>query len=102
MPASVKTSSKGLSKMTTDHIIIKKWATERGAKPATVVGTGGKEAGVLRLMFSGYSAGSSKSLQEISWDEFFKTFDENNLALIYQDKTKSGVKSNFNKFVKRK
>lgn len=89
------------SMITTDHDVIRKWAEERGAKPATVIGTGGNEIGVLRLMFPGYSAGRSKSLKEISWEEFFRKFDENNLAFIFQEKTRSGEKSNFNKLIRR-
>jgi hypothetical protein len=97
-----RTSTKGLSRTTTDHNVIKEWAEDREAKPAAVKGTGGRQdIGVLRLMFPGYSEGKSQSLREISWDEFFKKFDENKLAFIYQDKTSSGVRSNFNKFIKR-
>ena len=39
--------------------------------------------------------------EEITWDEFFQAFDENNLALVVQAETKSGQKSNFNKLVSR-
>jgi hypothetical protein len=34
-------------------------------------------------------------LEEISWDEFFEQFDENELALVLEDK------SNFNKIISR-
>ncbi len=95
-------ATKGSSKITTDHAVIKKWAQDRGAKPASVKGTGGNDIGVLRLMFPGYVAGRTQSLKEITWDEFFRKFDENNLAFIYQDETSQGVKSNFNKFIKRR
>jgi ferritin-like metal-binding protein YciE len=88
------------SHITTDHDEIRQWAEERGAKPACVKGTGEKgDTGMIRIDFPGYSGG--ESLQPISWDEFFKKFDENNLALLYQEKTASGQKSNFNKLVKR-
>jgi hypothetical protein len=97
-----KVSPKGSSKITTDHDTIRKWAEERKAKPASVKGTGGDEIGVLRLVFPGYGAGKSQSLKEISWEDFFYKFEENRLAFIYQDETASGVKSNFNKFIKRR
>jgi len=97
----VKTPASKSSQITTNHEVIRKWAEERGAKPATVIGTGGNEIGVLRLMFLGYSAGRSKSLKEITWEEFFRKFDENNLAFIYQEKTSRGEKSNFNKLIRR-
>jgi hypothetical protein len=88
------------SKTTTDHDQIRRWAEERGGKPSCVKGTGGKgDAGVLRIDFPGYSGGDS--LQEIGWDEFFEKFEDQNLALLYQDRTKAGEPSNFNKLVKR-
>ena len=54
---------------------------------------------MIRLDFPGYSGGSS--LEDISWDEWFKAFDENQLALVYQDQTTEGEQSNFNKLVGR-
>ena len=57
------------------------------------------EIGIIRLDFPGYSGGDS--LEEISWDDFFQKFDESDLALLYQDKTAAGRRSNFNKLVKR-
>jgi hypothetical protein len=88
------------SKTTTDREEIQKWAEERGAKPACVKSTGGgDDPGIIRLDFPGYSGGDS--LEEISWDEWFEKFEENNLALLYQEETKDGEKSNFNKIVSR-
>ena len=54
---------------------------------------------MIRLDFPGYSG--EKSLQPIDWDEWFEKFDENGLALMVQDTTARGQKSNFNKLVKR-
>ena len=88
------------SKTTTDHDEIRQWAEERGGKPACVKGTGGGgDTGLLRLDFPGYSG--AESLQEISWDEFFEKFDDQNLALLYQDETAAGQQSNFNKLISR-
>ncbi len=88
------------SKITTDHEVIQKWAEERGGKPACVRGTGGKnDIGMLRLDFPGYS-GEDK-LQPISWEDWFEKFDERQLALVYQDVTSSGQKSNFSKIISR-
>jgi hypothetical protein len=88
------------AQVTTDHDQIRKWVEERGGKPSCVRGTGGSDdVGLLRIDFPGYSG--EKSLQEISWDEFFEKFDEQSLALLYQEETKSGEKSNFNKLVSR-
>jgi hypothetical protein len=88
------------AKTTTNHDEIRKWAEERKAKPSTVRRTGNSEdVGVLRLNFPGYSG--EDSLEEISWDEWFSKFDEEGLALLYQEETKGGEKSNFNKLVSR-
>ena len=94
------TETKHTSRVTTDHEEIKNWAEERGAKPSCVRGTGGKnDIGILRLDFPGYT-GEDK-LEHISWDEWFEKFDERNLALLYQEETASGERSNFNKIVSR-
>lgn len=88
------------SHTTTNHDEIKRWAEARNAKPACVKGTGGGgDPGMIRLDFPGYSG--SESLQPISWDEWFSAFDRNKLALVYQDQTADGARSNFNKLVAR-
>ncbi len=88
------------SKYTTDHEVIRQWAEERGAKPAVVKGTGGEgDIGMLRLDFPGYTG--EESLQPVSWDDWFEKFEERKLALVYQDETGKGVKSNFNKIISR-
>ncbi len=90
----------GETKITTNHDEIRKWVEARGGKPATVKSTAkGDEPGVLRIDFPGYSG--QGILEEISWDEFFKKFDEKKLAFLYQDKTAGGEESRFFKFVSR-
>ncbi len=93
----------GSSKSTTDHETIRKWAEERGGKPAIVKGTEsrGPSAGMLRIDFVGDGEGKDPSLEPISWDEFFRTFDEKHLNFLYQDKTAKGEESRFFKFVNR-
>jgi hypothetical protein len=84
----------------TNHNEIRKWVEARNGKPACVKGTGGKgDPGVLRINFPGYSG--EETLQEISWEEWFQQFDENNLALLVQDRTSDGELSTFNKLVSR-
>ena len=86
--------------MLTDHEQIRRWAEERGARPASVRGTGGRgDVGMIRLDFPGYSGATS--LETVEWDEWFQKFDENNLALLVQEQTVRGQKSNFNKLVNR-
>lgn len=88
------------SNTTTDHNTIRRWAEERGGKPSAVAATSSEgDPGIIRIDFPGYSGGDS--LDEISWDEWFEAFEENNLAFVYQDTTAEGERSNFNKLVSR-
>ena len=90
------------AKTTTDHEVIRKWAEQRGGKPAVVRSTHrGKDPGILRLEFPGAPHADDENLEEISWDEWLKKFHESDLALLYEDETAEGNKSNFNKLVKR-
>jgi hypothetical protein len=83
---------------TTDHEKIKKWAKDRDGVPETVKETEKNgHAGILRIDFGP----REKGLEEISWDEFFRKFEEAHLAFLYQDKTKDGKVSRFHKFVAR-
>lgn len=93
-------ASKSSSRVLTDHDEIQRWAEERGARPSAVQRTHTDDnVGIIRLDFPGYSG--EDSLEEIEWDEWFDKFDDNNLALIVQDETAGGEKSNFNKIVSR-
>jgi hypothetical protein len=86
------------SHTTTDHDVIRKWAIDRRGRPATVKATETEgEAGILRIDFGPEDEG----LDEIDWDEFFRKFDESDLAFLYQDRTKDGKVSRFHKFVRR-
>ena len=88
------------SNASVDHGTIRKWAEERNGTPSRVKGTGGEgDPGLIRLNFPGYSG--EESLEPISWDEFFEKFEQSNLALVYQEETNEGEKSNFNKLVDR-
>jgi hypothetical protein len=95
-----RSTARATAHTTTDHDEIRQWAEERGASPACVRRTGGDgDVGMIRLDFPGYSG--AQSLEHISWDEWFQKFDESNLALVYQETTARGQKSNFNKLIGR-
>src|SRR6185437_13120709 len=90
------------SKVTTDHEVIRRWAEERGGKPAVVRSTHRRnDPGILRLEFPGAPNADDESLEEISWDEWLQKFDAAKLPVLYEDETASGEMSNFNKLVKR-
>ena len=89
-----------LSKTTQDHDEIRNWAEARGAKPAEVASTEKNgETGILRIEFPKAKNHNDSALKEISWDDFFEKFDASDLALVYQDVTKEGAESNFNKLI---
>ena len=90
----------GESQTTTDHDTIRRWVEERGGRPARVKDTGsGDDPGILRVDYPG--RGDDEALEEISWEEFFEAFEENNLAFLYQEETSGGDESRFSKFVSR-
>jgi hypothetical protein len=84
------------SKTTTNHDEIRQWAEDRGGRPAVVRTKG--EGGILRIDFGE----PEEKFEPIEWDEFFRIFDENDLAFLYQDETGGSKTSRFNKFVDRK
>jgi hypothetical protein len=85
------------AKRTTDHDLIRRWVESRGGWPATVKATKtrGDNAGLLRIDYPGYSGAGR--LERISWNDFFKKFDREKLAFLYQDKPRS----RFSKLVRK-
>jgi hypothetical protein len=84
----------GKSLVTTNHEVIRKWAQERGAVPATVSGTEhGDRPGVLMFDFPPH--GDDDRLRQVSWEEWFETFDRRGLNLLFQEKLADGRQSNF-------
>jgi hypothetical protein len=83
----------GQSLATRSHDVIRHWADDRGAKPATVHGTEReRRPGVLRFNFPGYGG---ESLEEVNWDDWFRTFDDRELVFIFQEHRRNGGASNF-------
>jgi len=76
----------------TDHEEIRQWAEKHGGRPSKVETD--EPGGILRLDFGD----KEENLTEISWDEFFQIFDDNELALLLQEDKQ---RSRFNKFVAR-
>ncbi|WP_435819292.1 hypothetical protein [Micromonospora tulbaghiae] len=84
----------GRSLVTRDHEVIQRWARARGAKPATIAGTEREgRPGVLTFNIPGYR--ESSRIREITWDDWFRTFDLRRLNLIYQEQMRDGRQSNF-------
>jgi hypothetical protein len=87
------------TRQTTDHDEIRRWAEEHGGRPATVRGTSNNGPGMLRVDFPGGSG--EDELEPISWQEWFKKFDREKLAFLYQEEKASGEDSTFFKLVRR-
>lgn len=85
----------GQSLATRSHEVIRQWAEEREAAPATVPGTERDgRPGVLRFQFDGQATGNTR-LQGVDWDAWFRTFDERQLVFVFQERLKNGNQSNF-------
>lgn len=71
------------NKSTTDHDEIRRWVEERGGRPALAVEHQDQPLG-LRIEFP-EDRGQQDGLLVISWEEFFRKFDEDNLVFLYRD-----------------
>lgn len=90
----------GRALSTTDHDVIRSWAEARKGRPAIAKATQTRKQGAAGLLRIDFDAPEG-SLEQTGWDEFFETFDANELAFLYQEVTPSGRKSRFSKFVSR-
>ncbi|HET6228965.1 MAG TPA: hypothetical protein VFE05_02735 [Longimicrobiaceae bacterium] len=82
------------AKKTKDHDEIRRWVEDRGGIPTIVDGTGG----LLRIDFveGKGSGGREENLEETSWDEWFRIFDDRDLTFLF---TPEG-ESRFNKLIR--
>ena len=88
----------GITRKTRDRDTIERWASARGGVPASVPGTQRDGAGIIRIHFPEYEA-SADELEQISWNDFFDKLERESLALLYQEATRDGEISRFNKIV---
>lgn len=68
---------------TRSHETIRRWAEERGGRPARVRGS----SDVLRLAFGEVAP----NWEPIDWPTFFEVFDRTGLTFIYEDRPGSRV-----------
>lgn len=75
-----------MAQTTTDHETIRDWAEAKGGKPAAVDSTHScDDVGIVRIMFPDAPNTEHDALVEISWEEFFREFEERELALVYEE-----------------
>jgi hypothetical protein len=82
----------GRSLFTTNPDVVRQWAEERRAVPATVGQRRTREPRVLRFKFPRSRA---TNLIEIDWDDWLRVFTDRNLRFIYQEHRTDGRPSNF-------
>ena len=83
---------------TTDPEVIKRWAEARNGRPALMREAGNNATTLVPSIYLPeyhYQA----SYDEISWDEFFKMLEEEDLIFLYQEKTARGDMSLFSRVV---
>lgn len=89
-------SRRGEVLATRNHDVIRQWARARDAAPVVIIGT---EHGELpgALAFSFPDVGGA-DLKQVSWDEWFKMFDDRGFSFVYQETTEDGLASDFFEF----
>jgi hypothetical protein len=92
----------GKSVCTTNPDTIRRWVEDRGGRPAVVKmrSTGGPDS-PPRIEFPQYQRRGARNVQRVSWEEFFRRFEQRRLAFVYQEQTVGGATSRFFKFVSR-
>ena len=70
------------ARRTRDHGEIRRWAEARGGIPTFVKGTGD---GLLRIDFveGRGSGGREENLEETTWEEWFRVFDDRGLEFLH-------------------
>ena len=70
------------ARRTRDHDEIRRWAEDRGGIPTFVKGTGD---GLLRIDFveGRKSGGREENLDETTWEEWFRVFDDRGLEFLH-------------------
>jgi hemerythrin superfamily protein len=71
--------------------VIRRWAEERNATPATTPGGDVERPRVLRFDFPNFD----RKLQEVSWEAWLRVFEERELVFLFQERMKAGNQSNF-------
>ena len=82
---------------TIDHEEIKQWIEERGGRPLALVSTRSGGTGTLRIDFGDME----QDTEQISWEDFFRLFEQSDLAFIYEERTGDGETSLTYTFVAR-
>lgn len=88
------------NKKTTDKTLIQKWAEARRGIPVYIPDVHQEAGGKLRICFK-ITHNQHMQRHVISWEKFFQLFDEQQLALIYQENKYNGDRSIYCELVNR-
>lgn len=80
----------GQTLLTRDHAAIRAWAEARHAEPATGIGKVDINDGGAAIRFAFPGVGR---LQPISWDDWFRNFDEYNLVFVFEEQSDERLQS---------
>lgn len=87
------------NKITTNHEEIMDWIKNRGGKPSREKLIGDQNLkGLLKINFLEHE---ENNISNISWEEFFRVFEENKLALFLEELTDVGGLSRIYRFLDR-
>ena len=82
---------------TIDHDEIRQWVEDRGGQAAIVASSRSADSGLLRIDFGE----KGEELEQIPWEDFFRLFEEYDLAFVYQEELGDGEVSYSYQFVAR-
>jgi hypothetical protein len=85
--------------ITRDHEVIKRWAAERRAEPATGEATGSGAASTTTLRDGGagvrFNFPGLAAFRPISWEEWLANFDHHQCAFVYDNDSSTPLNSQY-------
>jgi len=91
----------GETKTTRDHEEIRRWAEDRGGRPARLHHAFGAKPESCHLQIDFLQEKYNDDVEPIAWEAFFELFDREQMVLVYQTETEGGKKSCFARIVKQ-
>jgi hypothetical protein len=89
-----------LTRITVDHDEIRAWVEAHGGRPVRTRASGAPEgAGSPQIDF--LHGRGDRSLEPVDWDEWFRMFDDNDLAVLFRDEQPDGWAQASVEFVRR-
>ncbi len=87
----------GQTLLSRSRAVISRWAQARGAQPATGVGKVDIQDGGATIRFDFPGLGR---LKPMSWADWFRVFEQENLVFVFEDQTQEGLPSHTYRLVR--